>query len=293
MRRQLGMVSVLLVSALVLGACSGRKNNEESSSSRETTSSVKAGKSSRAESESKTGESSKKQTAASSSSAASSAGEESKAPQNEVPSLDLNSRRLAAFNKTMKSRLGNAALPGEDGLGSAPGYLNVRFSGDADNFSVDYIVSYNPYDINSQATAGHVPYATFSKKTYDSEDAAANDVPYQPADSQSALPKVSLGHNIYGLMDSGAGQRYLQWNEGRWSMLVHATAVSGEDPVPTAQHVVDLLEQYFLPAPSSRGGGQFELNTGENTLTWNKGNVLYTLKGKSIDTLVKMAASIK
>ena len=184
-------------------------------------------------------------------------------------------------------------LPSANGLDSAPGYLNMRYTGDANNFSVDYIVSYNPYGLNDGAISGHVPYATFVKKTYDSESASANDVPYQSADSSSGLPTVDLGHNISGVMDSGAGQRYLQWNEGRWSFVVHASAVVGEDPVPTAQHVVDLLERYYLPAPSTKGGGQLEATASENVLTWNKGNVLYTLKGKNIDTLVKMAATVK
>ena len=172
-------------------------------------------------------------------------------------------------------------LPSANGLYSAPGYLNMRYTGDANNFSVDYIVSYNPYGLNDGAISGHVPYATFVKKTYDSESAAANDVPYQSADSSSGLPTVDLGHNISGVMDSGAGQRYLQWNEGRWSFVVHASAVVG------------VLERYYLPAPSTKGGGQLEATASENVLTWNKGNVLYTLKGKNIDTLVKMAASVK
>ena len=68
-------------------------------------------------------------------------------------------------------------LPSSNGLDSAPGYLNMRYTGDANNFSVDYIVSYSPYGLNDGATSGHVPYATFVKKTYDSESAAANDVP--------------------------------------------------------------------------------------------------------------------
>lgn len=299
MKKELKLFGILLVSVLILGACSNQKKVEKTSNESEKTSSVLSVKTKKSQEKSQSSSSVKEDAsssnAGSGSSASSSSGANLVARETSTssPTLDLNNKRLSELNVSIRNNLGNILLPSANGLDSAPGYLNIRYTGDANNFSVDYIVSYNPYGLNDGAISGHVPYATFVKKTYDSESAAANDVPYQSADSSSGLPKVDLGHNISGVMDSGAGQRYLQWNEGRWSFVVHASAVVGEDPVPTAQHVVDLLERYYLPAPSTKGGGQLEATASENVLTWNKGNVLYTLKGKNIDTLVKMAASVK
>lgn len=299
MKKELKLFGILLVSGLILGACSNQKKGEKTSNESEKTSSVSSVKTKKSQEKSQSSSSVKKDVSASSagsvSDASSSSGSnlEARETSTSSPTLDLNNKRLSELNASIRNNLGNILLPSANGLDSAPGYLNMRYTGDANNFSVDYIVSYNPYGLNDGAISGHVPYATFVKKTYDSESAAANDVPYQSADSSSGLPTVDLGHNISGVMDSGAGQRYLQWNEGRWSFVVHASAVVGEDPVPTAQHVVDLLERYYLPAPSAKGGGQLEATASENVLTWNKGNVLYTLKGKNIDTLVKMAASVK
>ncbi len=299
MKKGLKLFGILLVSGLISGACSNQKKAEKTSSESHRVSSVssvrtkKSQKKSQSSSSVKEDASSSNASSASSASSGSSATPEAKETPVSSPTLDLNNKRLSEFNASIRNKLGNVLLPSANGLDSAPGYLNMRCSGDSNNFSIDYIISYNPYGLNDGAVSGHVPYATFSKKTYDSEGAAANDVPYQPSDSSSGLPKVDLGHGISGLLDSGAGQRYLQWNEGRWSFVVHASAVVGEDPVPTAQHVVDLLEQYYLPAPDTKGAGQLEASASENVLTWNRGNVLYTLKGKSIDTLVKMAASVK
>lgn len=299
MKKELKLFGILLVSGLILGACSNQKKGEKTSNENEKTSSVSSVRSKKSQEKSQSSSSVKKDASASSAGSASDASSssgsnlEARETSTSSPTLDLNNKRLSEINASIRNNLGSILLPSSNGLDSAPGYLNMRYTGDANNFSVDYIVSYSPYGLNDGATSGHVPYATFVKKTYDSESAAANDVPYQPSDSSSGLPTVDLGHGISGVMDSGAGQRYLQWNEGRWSFVVHASAVVGEDPVPTAQHVVDLLERYYLPAPSTKGGGQLEATASENVLTWNKGNVLYTLKGKNIDTLVKMAASVK
>lgn len=299
MRKGLKLFGILLVSGLISGACSNQKKLGKTSSESRKTSLVSSVRTKKSQEKSQSSGSVKEDSSSSNASSASNASSgsnatpEAKETPAASPTLDLNSKRLSELNASIRNKLGNVLLPSSNGLDSSPGYLNMRCTGDSNNFSVDYIVSYNPYGLNDGAVSGHVPYATFSKKTYDSEGAAANDVPYQPSDSSSGLPKVGLGHGITGVMDSGAGQRYLQWNEGRWSFVVHASAVAGEDPVPTAQHVVDLLERYYLPAPDTKGGGQLEAAASENVLTWNRGNVLYTLKGKNIDTLVKMAASVK
>lgn len=206
-------------------------------------------------------------------------------------------QRLAAFNQSMRSQLGKSVLlPTTPGLSTSNGHLNVRYSGNADNYTVYYSVGYTAKSLNDATLSSQIPYLIFNKKTYASQSAAAQAIRNYDLDV-SGLSTVDLGHGIKGTIDAGAGQRYLTWKEGRWQLTVHAAAVNGEDPVPTAQHIVALLEQYYLPAPNDRGTGTFEVSVGDGerpqVLTWMRGNVVYTMEAHSTDTLVQMAASLK
>ena len=199
MKKELKLFGILLVSGLILGACSNQKKGEKTSNESEKTSSVSSVRTKKSQEKSQSSSSVKKDASTSSagsvSDASSSSGSKLEARETSTssPTLDLNNKRLSELNASIRNNLGNILLPSANGLDSAPGYLNMRYTGDANNFSVDYIVSYSPYGLNDGATSGHVPYATFVKKTYDSESAAANDVPYQPSDSsrQSILDTTS------------------------------------------------------------------------------------------------------
>lgn len=206
-------------------------------------------------------------------------------------------QRLTAFNQSMRSKLGkNILLPTTSGLSTSNGHLNVRYSGNADSYTIYYSVGYTAKSLNDATLSSQIPYLVFNKKTYASQSAAAQAIRNYDLDT-SGLATVDLGHGIKGTIDAGAGQRYLTWKEGKWQLTVHAAAVNGEDPLPTAQHIVALLEQYYLPAPNDRGTGTFEVSVGDGerpqVLTWMRGNVVYTMEAHSTDTLVQMAASLK
>lgn len=206
-------------------------------------------------------------------------------------------QRLTAFNQSMRSKLGkNILLPTTSGLSTSNGHLNVRYSGNADSYTIYYSVGYTAKSLNDATLSSQIPYLVFNKKTYASQSAAAQAIRNYDLDT-SGLATVDLGHGIKGTIDAGAGQRYLTWKEGKWQLTVHAAAVNGEDPLPTAQHIVALLEQYYLPAPDDRGTGTFEVSVGDGerpqVLTWMRGNVVYTMEAHSTDTLVQMAASLK
>ncbi|MFR0592556.1 hypothetical protein ACLUWM_04710 [Limosilactobacillus mucosae] len=206
-------------------------------------------------------------------------------------------QRLTAFNQSMRSKLGkNVLLPTTSGLSTSNGHLNVRYSGNADSYTIYYSVGYTAKSLNDATLSSQIPYLVFNKKTYASQSAAAQAIRNYDLDT-SGLATVDLGHGIKGTIDAGAGQRYLTWKEGKWQLTVHAAAVNGEDPLPTAQHIVALLEQYYLPAPDDRGTGTFEVSVGDGerpqVLTWMRGNVVYTMEAHSTDTLVQMAASLK
>lgn len=206
-------------------------------------------------------------------------------------------QRLAAFNQSIRAQLGNVLLPTTPGLATTNGHLNVRYSGNANGYTIYYSVGYTAKRLNDPTLSSQTPYLILSKKTYASKAAAAQAIRHYDDSSTAGLPTVDLGHGLTGTIDAGAGQRYLTWKEGHWQLTVHAAAVNGEDPVPTARHIVELLEQFYLPAPDDRGTGTFEVSVGDGQrpqiLTWMRGNVVYTMEAHSIDTLVQMAASLK
>ena len=238
--------------------------------------------------------------ASSSSAAAKSTTDNSAAGQTKTSAVNpagSDAQRLAAFNQSIRAQLGNVLLPTTPGLATTNGHLNVRYSGNAGSYTIYYSVGYTAKRLNDPTLSSQTPYLILSKKTYASKAAAAQAIRHYDDSSTAGLPTVDLGHGLTGTIDAGAGQRYLTWKEGHWQLTVHAAAVNGEDPVPTARHIVELLEQFYLPAPDDRGTGTFEVSVGDGerpqVLTWMRGNVVYTMEAHSIDTLVQMAASLK
>ena len=167
MKKELKLFGILLVSGLILGACSNQKKGEKTSNESEKTSSVSSVRTKKSQEKSQSSSSVKKDASTSSagsvsdSSSSSGSNLEARETSTSSPTLDLNNKRLSELNASIRNNLGNILLPSSNGLDSAPGYLNMRYTGDANNFSVDYIVSYSPYGLNDGATSGHVPYATF------------------------------------------------------------------------------------------------------------------------------------
>lgn len=112
---------------------------------------------------------------------------------------------------------------------------------------------------------------------------------YQTSTETQGLPTVNLGYGITGTLDSGAGQQYLHWNEGNWSFTVRASAVNGQDPLPTAKKIVSTLEKVYLPAPQNQGTGMFDIATDTYQLTWQEGNQVHTVTGNSPDDVINKA----
>ena len=109
------------------------------------------------------------------------------------------------------------------------------------------------------------------------------------------LPKVPLSGNVNATLNSGAGQRYLHWNSGKWSVTIHGSSVTGKDPVPTGRKVVALLNKAYLPAPDSRGAASFTAGSGSGNqkIEWNNGKAVYTIKGSNINSLIELTGSIQ
>lgn len=103
-----------------------------------------------------------------------------------------------------------------------------------------------------------------------------------------------LGSGVQGTIDRGAGQAYLTWQAGRWSVTVHASPVMGQDPVAMSKQLVALFNQYSLPIPSQVGAGNFDVtdNGLNQTITWQEGAILYKISARSAETAIKMASSM-
>ncbi|GBG93748.1 lipoprotein [Ligilactobacillus salitolerans] len=290
MKKMILKVTIPLLALTLAGCNTNNQKDTKTSSSVKTEkkqqSSTKKAKNSSSKNASASASSnvSSSQPATSSSSAASSS--------STTPSQPTTEPRIVTLNSALNRTLGHVLLPQKDGLGQGSDKLNARYTGNSANFTVYYSVGNSAKPLNDPSLQNETPYATLTKKTYGSAAQAQAAINYHPASDQQGLPSVDLGHNIQGYVDSGAGQRYLYWNEGKWSLAVHAAAVNGEDPTATAKSIVELLEKYYLPAPNTLAAGEFEVS-GQKKLTWQDGNTTYTLAGPSAETIIAMAASMR
>lgn len=290
MKKSIKIFMATLV-ALTLAAC-GNENNKKSSSS-ETKTTQKSDVSKKSE---KTEQSSESSSSSSSSSSESSSSEVSSSsqsgPQQAKVTGDNNTQRMAQIAGALKYFLGKDALvPTKAGISS--GVVNAYYTGDGNNFTVYYIKDTEGKNFNDPSLKDKVSYITFSKKTYGSEEEAEQAVNYISGESEMGLPKVPLSGNVNATLNSGAGQRYLHWNSGKWSVTIHGTA--GKDPVPTGRKVVALLNNAYLPAPDSRGAASFTAGSGSGNqkIEWNNGKAVYTIKGSNINSLIELAGSIQ
>ncbi|MCH8623482.1 hypothetical protein [Lactiplantibacillus plantarum] len=207
--------------------------------------------------------------------------------------------RLAALNQQLTKTLGKQALvPQVDGLTSGSSKLNMRYSGDAANYTIHYSVGQQAQPFNATAVVDETAYATVTKTTYATTNAAAQQVGYRDNKSTAGLPTVDLGHQITAHIDAGAGQRYIMWNEGRWSLTVHANMMHEDAGVALAKQAVATFEQVYLPAPQSVGAITFDaISSGSGSLDqviqWQAGKVVYQVKAQEMATAIKMAASMQ
>lgn len=288
MKKSIKVFMATLV-ALTLAACSNENNKK--SSSTETKTSQKSNISKKSEKAEENSESSSSSSSSENSSSETNSSSQS-GPQQAKVTGDNNTQRMAQIAGALKYFLGKDALvPTKAGINS--GIVNAYYTGDGNNFSVYYIKDTEGKNFNDPSLKDKVSYITFSKKTYGSEEEAEQDVNYISGESEMGLPKVPLSGNVNATLNSGAGQRYLHWNSGKWSVTIHGTA--GKDPVPTGRKVVALLNNAYLPAPDSRGAASFTAGSGSGNqkIEWNSGKAVYTIKGSNINSLIELAGSIQ
>lgn len=205
--------------------------------------------------------------------------------------------RIGQLNHQLQAALGDIALPQADGLDKGSSNLNVRYTGDTNNYQIFYSVGNRPSAFNATTLSKQNPYATLKKETFSSNAQAAAQINHIDAQSNKGLPTTDLGSGLTGYSDMGAGNIHLLWNEGNWSLSVHAINIENQDPTPMAKKVVQLLNTYSLPAPNKYGQIQFDVNINPGArnqiIKWQDQNIVYTIEAHDPTTAIKFAASIK
>ncbi|MCM0599836.1 hypothetical protein [Periweissella fabalis] len=205
--------------------------------------------------------------------------------------------RIGQLNTKLVDVLGKIALPQVDGLNKGSANLNVRYTGDTNNYQIFYSVGNQPRPFNAANLKNENPYAIFQKQTFSSVDQAAQQINYISPDNNQGLPSTDLGSGITGYSQMGAGNIHLVWNEGNWSLSVHAINIENQDPKPMAKEIVTLLNTYRLPIPDKHGQVQLDVNINpgarDQIIRWQAKNVVYTITAHDPSTAIKLAASIK
>ncbi|EGD26931.1 hypothetical protein HMPREF5505_1409 [Lactobacillus delbrueckii subsp. lactis DSM 20072] len=113
---------------------------------------------------------------------------------------------------------------------------------------------------------------------------------------KTGLPAVKIASNVTGTEEGAAGSTYLQFNQGQWSFVVRASNVQGQKPLPTAQKLLSLYQQYGLPDTAAKSSVQVDvgesLGSLNTVITWAKGSSVYQLKAHSTETAFKMLKSL-
>ncbi|KRL38183.1 lipoprotein [Liquorilactobacillus uvarum DSM 19971] len=205
--------------------------------------------------------------------------------------------RITMLNRKLRTALGNVLLPTADGLTSGSRTMNVRYDGDTANYAIFYSVGEKAKSFNADDVAQETPYAEFTKRTYNTTEEAAQQIEHKTSADFKGLSTIDLDHNIQGYLDARAGQRYLSWNEGNWSLTIYSTAAQEKKAEQMARKTVGLLERHVLPVPRLYGQVSFEADkqSGQHnqTIIWQDEKTVFKLSAYDFETAIKMVASVK
>ena len=284
MKKNRKNLALLLLAASLLAGCAGQSNSQSSQSS-QAKSEKKAESKASSKSAAKSAASSAVSSAKSSSSQAS-----SKSTASSSQRADAN--RIGTLTSQLRGKLPGMLLPAADGLGQGSSNLNIRYTSSSSQNVVYYSVGNSPLALNDSRIASEKPYAvlTENKKVADPSSL----INYQ--EPKTGLPAVKMSGNVTGTEEGAAGSTYLQFNQGQWSFVVRASNVQGQKPLPTAQKLLALYQQYSLPATTAKASVQVDvgesLGSLNTVITWAKGSSVYQLKAHSTETAFKMLKSL-
>ncbi len=288
MKKNRKNLALLLLAASLLAGCAGQSNSQSSQSS-QAKSEKKAESKASSKSAAKSAASSAVSSAKSSSSQASS---KSAASSSQSQRQSTSANRMGTLTSQLRVKLPGMLLPAADGLGQGSSNLNIRYTSSSSQNVVYYSVGNSPLALNDSRIASEKPYAVLTEKKNVAD--ASSLINYQ--EPKTGLPAVKIASNVTGTEEGAAGSTYLQFNQGQWSFVVRASNVQGQKPLPTAQKLLALYQQYGLPDTAAKSSVQVDvgesLGSLNTVITWAKGSSVYQLKAHSTETAFKMLKSL-
>ncbi|AQR53906.1 hypothetical protein ACXO73_00010 [Lactobacillus delbrueckii subsp. bulgaricus] len=290
MKKNRKNLALLLLAASLLAGCAGQSNSQSSQSS-QAKSEKKAESKASSKSAAKSAASSAVSSSAVSSTKSSSSQASSKSAASSSQRADVN--RMGTLTSQLRVKLPGMLLPAADGLGQGSSNLNIRYTSSSSQNVVYYSVGNSPLALNDSRIASEKPYAVLTEKKNVAD--ASSLINYQ--EPKTGLPAVKIASNVTGTEEGAAGSTYLQFNQGQWSFVVRASNVQGQKPLPTAQKLLALYQQYGLPDTAAKSSVQVDvgesLGSLNTVITWAKGSSVYQLKAHSMETAFKMLKSLK
>ncbi|MBT8804194.1 hypothetical protein BTH65_04395 [Lactobacillus delbrueckii subsp. bulgaricus] len=289
MKKNRKNLALLLLAASLLAGCAGQSNSQSSQSS-QAKSEKKAESKASSKSAAKSAASSAVSSSAVSSTKSSSSQASSKSAASSSQRADVN--RMGTLTSQLRVKLPGMLLPAADGLGQGSSNLNIRYTSSSSQNVVYYSVGNSPLALNDSRIASEKPYAVLTEKKNVAD--ASSLINYQ--EPKTGLPAVKIASNVTGTEEGAAGSTYLQFNQGQWSFVVRASNVQGQKPLPTAQKLLALYQQYGLPDTAAKSSVQVDvgesLGSLNTVITWAKGSSVYQLKAHSAETAFKMLKSL-
>ena len=283
MKKNRKNLALLLLAASLLAGCAGQSNSQSSQSSQ-----AKSEKKAESKASSKSAAKSAASSAVSSTKSSSSQAT-SKSAASSSQRADAN--RMGTLTSQLRVKLPGMLLPAADGLGQGSSNLNIRYTSSSSQNVVYYSVGNSPLALNDSRIASEKPYAVLTEKKNVADASLIN---YQ--EPKTGLPAVKIASNVTGTEEGAAGSTYLQFNQGQWSFVVRASNVQGQKPLPTAQKLLSLYQQYGLPDTAAKSSVQVDvgesLGSLNTVITWIKGSSVYQLKAHSTETAFKMLKSL-
>ena len=280
MKKNRKNLALLLLAASLLAGCAGQSKQQSSQSSQ-----TKSEKKAESKASSKSAAKSVSSSAKSSSSRAS-----SKSVASSSQRADAN--RMGTLTSQLRVKLPGMLLPAADGLGQGSSNLNIRYTSSSSQNVVYYSVGNSPLALNDSRIASEKPYAVLTENKNVADPSSL--INYQ--EPKTGLPVVKIAGNVTGTEEGAAGSTYLQFNQGQWSFVVHASNVRGQKPLPTARKLLALYQQYGLPYTTAKASVQVgvgeSLGSLNTVITWAKGSSVYQLKAHSTETAFKMLKSL-
>lgn len=273
MKNKFGIAAAAALVALSLSACSNNSSNQKASDSSKASSSKVVKKTNA----NKSSESSKQSS--------------SSKPSSQAPKTT----RLESLNSELRKVLPGMLLPTTDGLGQGSNHLNIRYTKTDHKRVVYYSVGNSAAAFNAASVKNEKPYAVLTEIVNASDSEAEDLINYAP--KQAGLPTKQLDSSTTATIQGAAGQRYLQWNKGKYSFVIQGSSVMKQDPTNRGKQVLALVNQYGVP--TTAGNGSLQVIMGDSvgslntTIAWQNGKNVYQIKAHDTETALKMLASLK